>query len=333
MHRLFINKGSTTTKIRLVLLIAFIILVNLSATNSVFASGDLQKYTPKTIINSNWGNAPNEFGLREGVEIETFGAHTFTLDKNGNIYIFDIIKGHIKKYDNAGNYINNIGENVIFGSAFTVGSSGDIYVLKNNLIQEYSKSGKLIKEFTILSGIPLTEGYGQEIKLDDLENLYVNNFQIHYQVGRKESGKPSMVPSKNQFISKKNGLKSMLKVNRLIKMKWENKNNAKILLLTEKGDLLKEITMNTQDEFGAVLFKGQDSNDYIYVETERITNDNYVHLEVRKYDESGNLISIFEIPNDYYSTIYKKIEVDEAGIVYQLLTTPDGVQIIKWGQF
>ncbi len=38
------------------------------------------------------------------------------------------------------------------------------------------------------------------------------------------------------------------------------------------------------------------------------------------------------MPNLYYTSTVKKIEVDENGNIYQLLTTPEGVQIIKWEQ-
>ena len=130
----------------------------------------------------------------------------------------------------------------------------------------------------------------------------------------------------------KEGLKSRSKADRLIKVIRKNNHEASIFLLTEKGDIVKEIIMNTQDEFGAISFIEQDADGYVYVETERITKDQYVHLDIRKYDESGNIISVFEVPNNYYTTMYKIIAIDKAGNVYQLLTTPDGVQIIKWEQ-
>ena len=345
-------KSSKSNRKLFASLVFFIFSVSLIMTSSAFAAGN-QQYKPTTIIDVKWGNAPEEFGLREGGE--TSGAKTFSLDKDGNIYIFDTVKSNIKKYDLYGSYIGNIGDNNIVGTSFAVGGSGEIYVLENyrHRIHVYSGSGELINDFPIPNEIELIEGYDQKITLDDQDNLYVNNFQVQYHIGKKQNGSMSMIPVKNvlnkeggfkgfgknvgnipesKLMHKREGLKSRSKANRLIKVRRKNTYEASVYLLTEAGNKVKEITMNTSGKFGAVLFKEQDASGYVYVETERITGDNKGHLDVRKYDEGGNLISIFEIPNDYYTTMYKKIEINKTGDVYQLLTTPDGVKIIKWEQ-
>jgi hypothetical protein len=42
------------------------------------------------------------------------------------------------------------------------------------------------------------------------------------------------------------------------------------------------------------------------------------------------VLSIQEIPNHYYTTVYKKTELAQDGSVYQMLTTPAGVEIWQW---
>lgn len=114
-------------------------------------------------------------------------------------------------------------------------------------------------------------------------------------------------------------------------MQWRDNHTATIQILNNKGVVSKEIIMQTTDYFGAVLFLRQDNERAIYVETERITPDNYVHLEVRKYNPyTNNLLAVIELPNDYFTEVNKTIHVDGAGNIYHFLTTKDGVKITKW---
>jgi hypothetical protein len=83
------------------------------------------------------------------------------------------------------------------------------------------------------------------------------------------------------------------------------------------------------DRAGAVLFKGQDNSENLYIEIERLTSNGTL-LEVHKYNKSGERIAIYKMPNKYFTTIYKKTEITPNGDVYQLYTTPTGVQIIKY---
>lgn len=301
--------------------------------STLHAAGDSQIYTPKIIVEGNWGSAPNEFGLKEGREIETMGPRTFSLDRSGNIYIFDLVKQNIKKFTNEGIYQGTLGSDIA-GSALAVDDEGHIFVLENHVLHEYSPSGDLIKNHKISRDIQLVEGYGQGIIIDDFGNLFVNKLQKIYKIGAKMKQTVSALAAldqKQQLASEKNGIVGKIKSNRF-QAKWKNKQEASLQILSDEGYLLREILMSTPDIFGSVLFLGKDNQGTVFIETERITKDNYVHLEVRKYDLDGNLLSIIELPNDYYTPVYKKVEVDNSGNIYQLLTTSKSVQLIKWQQ-
>jgi hypothetical protein len=88
--------------------------------------------------------------------------------------------------------------------------------------------------------------------------------------------------------------------------------------------------LKTEDAFGGVQVTGVDKKGNAYVELERITPDNYVHLEIRKVSPSGKELATIQLPNDYFTTVYKKTEVEANGDVYQMVTTAAGVEIIKW---
>jgi hypothetical protein len=99
------------------------------------------------------------------------------------------------------------------------------------------------------------------------------------------------------------------------------------------GMVLKTIPIATTEHFASHIFLDQDSQGYVYLESKRTTGDSKnVPLEVRKYSEQGRLVASVPIPGKYYTVVYKKITVDRNGNIYQLLTLPEGVRIIKWQQ-
>lgn len=314
--------------VRLFLTILLVYLDSFLVQSSLYAVEEQQIYFPETLNYIKWGLSQEEFGLIKGDEIEIVGPLTFSLDNIGNAYIFDSVKQHIKKFSNEGDYQGNLGSN-ISGSAIAVGHNGYFFVLENHIIHEYSPMGDLIKDHKISSEIKLVEGYGQKIIIDDFGNLYVNSLLKIYQIGKMRQNIFDLMDESQQFISEKIGMRGKIG-DKWVKAIWKNKQEAEVKIFNNQNYLLKKILMSTSDMFGSILFLGQDNQGSIYIETERITKDNYVHLEVRKYDLYGNVLSIIEFPNDYYSTVYKKLELDASGSIYQILTTPIGVLLIKW---
>lgn len=294
-----------------------------------------QIYVPKTLIDIKWGLAPGEFGLVDikGAEIPPMGPLTFSLDKSGNIYILDSVKRHIKKFSREGYYQGKLGSD-ISGSAITIDDKGYVFVLGRNpdnagVIYEYSPSGKLLKHNKISKDIQLITGYGQGIMFDVSGNLYVNRFQKFYQIAKRKQNILDMLDQRQQFSSGKEGMPGKIEGNRF-QIKWRSKHESTVQISNNQTSFLTEIPIKTSDTFGSILFLGQDYKGSIYIETERITKNNDIHLEVRKYNSEGSILSVIELPNNYYTTVYKKLEVDSAGNIYQLLTTPEGVKLIKW---
>jgi hypothetical protein len=287
-----------------------------------------QTYVPKTIVDVPWGDAPEEVGLRKGPP-ETFGARTFTLDRKGNIYIYDHVKGFVKKFDKDGNFEGNIGP-VTLGSSIAIGDNGHIFVIRGHAVDEYLKNGKLLKTHGISGDIGLIPGIWQGIKFDKKGNLYVNNMYALYEIGREVSGKFEALSHKEQKDSKKSGIPSNKKDKRL-KTKVKDKHLAMLQMLDDKGNILKEMPMNTPGSFGGVQVNALDKYGYIYIEAE-VFSDSGGHLEVRKYDEEGNLITTVKPEISFYTEPNKFIEVDEDGSIYVLSTSSDGVKIVKWSQ-
>jgi hypothetical protein len=107
-------------------------------------------------------------------------------------------------------------------------------------------------------------------------------------------------------------------------------NQARVIGLNSDGKVLTSIPIVLDEGTpGAVLFKGLDEQGNIYTELE-VLNGNNVGLEVHKYAPSGKRLTSYSLPNDYYTTVYKKTEISPNGTLYQMLTTPEGLQIIRY---
>jgi hypothetical protein len=314
-----------TNKIMTAVLAVALLCMGVGASNA--AEVQQQTYVPRTIVDVPWGDAPEEFGLSKGPE--TDGARTFTLDRKGNIYIYDNVKGFVKKFDKNGTFEGNIGP-VTLGPSIAVGVNGHVFILRGHNVDEYLKNGKLLKTHGISGDISLTPGYGRGIKFDKGDNLLVNDGYTLYQVGRTANGKFKALSHKEQKESKRRGDPSNRK-DRRIKTRVKSNNLAMLQMFDNKGNILNEMPMHTPDSFGGVQITAQDKYGYIYVEAE-IFSDRRGHLEIRKYDEGGSLITSIRPEISFYTELYKIVEVDEDGSIYVLSTSSDGVKIVKWSQ-
>jgi len=322
-------------------LFLIMLLGSLAIVSSAYAAGDYQTYSPRTLINSKWGLGKEEFGLIKGIEQETSGPRTFSLDKSGNIYIFDTVKQNIKKFSAEGTYLATLGSE-IYGSVMAIDDENHIFVLNNSvansegppkqILYEYSPAGDLIKGHEISRDIKLLEGAGQRIMIDDFGDLFVNKDQKVYKIGVRtkqtdnaQGSTLATMEQKQQVTSKKYGMPGKTRDSRF------QIGGSNLRVLSSEGALLEEISI----EGGAFL--GQDNQGSVYIEGVRITKDEqgheHMHLEVKKYDLTGHLLATVELPIAYYtSSVYKNLDVDDYGNIYQMLTTSRGVEVIKWEQ-
>jgi hypothetical protein len=107
-------------------------------------------------------------------------------------------------------------------------------------------------------------------------------------------------------------------------------NEVRIIGLDPYGKVLVSVPIRLDSgQPGAVLFKGIDAQGNLYVELENLKRNN-VELEAHRYSQSGERLGVLHLPNDYFTTVYKKTELARDGSVYQMLTTPEGVKILRW---
>ena len=274
-----------------------------------------------------WGSDDSSLGLINLPEVELVGPTSFSLDKDGNIIICDVVNECIKKFDSKGKFVEVVAKDV-FANHVAVDSKGDVFArLDKGAIDIYSNKKK-VKNINIKSKVFLIEGYEQGISIssnDDSDWLAVNDpKQNFYKVSELDGNIQNAKVTDN--VKKYFGKPE--KDNIVYRPKWVKPHYGFLERYTYDGEKLEPIEITTNDRLGSIVFKGKDDDGNLYVETERI-KDRYAHLEMRVYTPSGELLKTIEFPNDYYTTIYRKTWVKPSGEIIQMQTLPEGVLLSK----
>ena len=275
-----------------------------------------------------WGARAGKFGLAVPAEGEIVGPRTFAIDDEGGIHILDSVKKNIKVFSRAGAFLGSIGKDVP-GYSIVV-HKGHYYLLDGEYVHQYSLSGTKETVYPIAEALDLHEGYGQWMYIDYTGNLYVRSRGRTYLI-REDSGvKNAVLSEEKQIESERRGAPNA-SGNRWFAFSRVDFKHFKLRTYDKNGNLLNEFPVETKDVFGHILFLGEDKNGIIYLEVGRVDENDKVHLEIRMYHKDGRLAQSMDLPDRYYTIVYKKTAVDKDGKIYQMQTLPSGVRIERWG--
>lgn len=276
------------------------------------------------IFSAAWGNKPEEIGLINQPEQERCGPLSFCADGR-NVFILDTVHRQIVVVDLTGKskvLVSNIG-----GSNICADGNGGIFVNNGEHISHINAWGKIMNKFRLIknsnASSKLIEGYGMEMYLDSGGYLCLRTLKQEVQ----RLIDVSLIKELSMPVSAFAGNSSLhYWIKRMLR------NEVRILGTDADGKVLVSCPLRLDGgQAGAVLFKGNDQRGNLYVEVEILKGKN-VELEVHCYSPSGEQLRVFKLPNEYFTTVYKKTEISADGSVYQMLTTPDGVRIIRYGK-
>ncbi len=89
---------------------------------------------------------------------------------------------------------------------------------------------------------------------------------------------------------------------------------------------------STGDNFGTTEILGTTPGHNIYIYLEFITRQIplTVRREIRLYSPNGRSLAAIDIPSHSHSRSFKEFHVDDAGNLYHMLSSKDGIHIIRW---
>ena len=314
----------------------------------IFVSFSFPKGTRIAIIP--WGTDATQLGLQSGPEIEPVGPLSFAMDSSNSIYFLDTINQRVSVFDSKGKFQKIVAEDVN-GSSIAVDANSAVGLLNGTGLNIINQQGNTQK-IQISPSDDIVEGYGQHLRTSHNEitlqegniifkhqynSFYITKINQHI-LKVAESMKGIVLPSgkttireydpklNHERVSERLGIPMQIgQYEYFLTTEW--KNNQLAVVKSSSG---AEYPLTTNDAFGGLQIIGVDVSGNIYVEAERITSDNYVHLDIWKLNTDGKVIGTQEIPNNYATTVYKKTELASDGSITQVVTTKEGVEIWKW---
>lgn len=267
-----------------------------------------------------WGDNEGDIGIINVPEMERCGPLSFCAESS-RIFLLDSVHQQLVGVGTGGK--STFAIKGVAGWSLCGDGSGGAFVQTADRIVHIDPKGDKRGMFKINAdaGKPakLIEGYGNELFVDHQGQVSLRsvNQKIHKIAGAKG---PKRLESSVPGVSLDFQIKRMLK------------NEVRIIGFDDQGKDLVSVTLEIDGgTAGAVLYKGMDDQGNLYVEVENIRQGK-AFLEVHRYSQTGKRLTVFELSNDYFTTVYKKTEVAPDGSIFQMLTTKDGVRVLRYGK-
>ena len=272
------------------------------------------------LFSCQWNDPATGIGLVTAPEIESLGPLSFSTDGT-DIFILDSAHQRVVKINKSG----KVQPIAVAKGAWTILTDGEggVFVQEGTRVRHHSAKGT-VNDCPLNAESPgensLIEGYGNELMVSAAGTLQLRS------VTQKVLDVEGAPPLKGLAQAENGGSSPALSYT----IKRLDGNEVRILGSDPQGKVLVSVPIKLDEgTAGAALFKGIDSSGNLYVEVE-ILRGNNVGLAVHRYSPAGERLAAFTLPNDYHTTVYKKTEITPDGNVYQMLTTPDGLRIIKY---
>lgn len=273
------------------------------------------------VFSAPWGDSDGEIGLINQPERERCGPLSFCTD-NDSVFLLDSVHEKLIGIGAMGN-VKALAEKIA-GDSLCADGEGGAFVQTEDQIVHINSKGEKKGNFIINTNAhhgkssKLIKGYGNELFVDHQgqASLRTANQKIHKFDGAQGAKRLASIPNASLDFQ----IRRMLG------------NEVRIIGFQDDGESRISVTVRIDGgEAGSALYKGMDNKGNLYVEVENIKQGKTC-LEVHRYAQTGERLAVFELSNDYYTTVYKKTEVAPDGSIYQMLTTENGIQILCYGK-
>jgi len=273
------------------------------------------------VFEASWGTKPGQVGLISEPEKERCGPLSFCTDRDAVLLLDTVNQRLVRGTTGAAPVV--VAESIT-GSTICPDGSGGAWVRNESTVDRISADGsqaaRVVLNADSSKSLARMEGYGVELLPEPGGAVALRGFDQSRAIvsppaqhdAKPDANQPPAEPLLHCSIKRMEG------------------NTVRVLGLDADDKALVSVEVQVDDgTLGAVLFKGIDANGNLYVELERLAGGRS-ELEVHRYSPSGERLRVFALSNDYFTTVYKKTEVATDGSVYQMLTTPDGVRVIRF---
>lgn len=270
-----------------------------------------------------WGTDDTQVGLLNRPEVERCGPISFCTSAT-EVLLIDSVNSRVSAHSKG--RPARVLARQINGSAICPDGTGGFFLADHGKAVRYL-NGIRQKQFGSPSAAQIVEGYGSDLVITKENSVcFANADQKSWRLA--ESGKPGRFVQPPAAAVTEGQERPQTGLRYVIKRIGGN--DVRLIGFDANDKDVVAVRIETDgDPPGAVLFKGTDDAGRLYVEMERL-KDGKALLEVHRYSPEGKRLAVFSLPNDYFTTVYKKTEVVPDGSVWQMLPRADGVHLLQY---
>jgi hypothetical protein len=264
-----------------------------------------------------WGTSATQLGIINQPEQERSGPVTFAISPAGAWIVADSVNGQIKEFAPDGAFVRIVASGVR-PSSMAFNADGNLLLLDGHRVTALATGGGAPRTTDLPADLPLIEGYAQEVFAEG-DMIGVNDADENCYLFKPGDAKPQAPAAVRTGRAAGTGMRAYTA------RRGDAIGGALAADGAARGGagerFIRTAPLDASSaRMGAVLFRGMNAGAPVW-ETEEIAPGT-VRLFVRAGADAATAV---ELPNTYFTTVYKKFEVRE-GRVYQMLTTPAGVE-------
>jgi hypothetical protein len=285
------------------------------------APGDTQEaYVSQEIVRASWGGDPGEFGLLE--QAEGVGPQSLCLDSQGNIFVLDLVHRRVQVFSPQGNFQRQTSFDIM-AHDLCLNQDGELFLLApyHGLVDTYDPRGHRLARLFISPQIQLIDG------IRTAENRVV--LRTAGQVEHALTGTKGPLSPEAQLEAVQPGMSGPDPSMRY-RTEWVDDHLGLVQLLDGNGQEIQEIRVVTREVLASLIFVGADGAGNIYLRAEILGPEATAQQKIFKYDPQGSIQAEFALPTSDFTFIYRNLHLTRNGDVFQLLTGPDGVRVLRW---
>jgi hypothetical protein len=262
-----------------------------------------------------WGEDPSQLGPANRPEMERVGPLTFTISPQGTLFVADTVHESVKEYSADGTYLRTFCTNARPGS-MNFDAAGNLLMLDGRDITVWNPAGQRIHAMRVPDEVPLIEGYAQDV-FEENGMLCVNDPDEHVYCFPRNVDRPTTT------THVKHG-----RTHGQHRAFTKSANRREAFVDVGRRGAVVRITPQDDSILGAVLYRGATRGGHPLIEVEELEPTGRVRLKIKQAGPSG-VHDVQEFPNDYFTTVYRRFEIQPDGSVWHMRTTPDGVEFNK----
>jgi hypothetical protein len=277
-------------------------------------------YRSREVLVASWGTGTGQVGLLE--QAEGVGPQSLCLDSQGNIYILDLVNRRVQVFSPSGEFLDQTACGTLAHDV-RLGPGGEIYLLApyHGLVEKYDAAGNFLASWPLSPDLGLIDG----LRIDGREVILRTAAQTEHLLAVAGTA----LQPKEQIDAVTPGYGGRHD-DRRYGTRWVNSHLGLVLRLDASGQKIGEIQVKTSERLGSLIYLGEDVDGNIYLRAELLGLPRDESLRVLKYDPQGQLLAQFDLPANDFTFVYRDLYLTDSGALYQLLTGPEGVRVMRW---